>query len=44
MMIYLGGGKFVEVGYVNEGKVEYIEDVIGENIVVILYVKLYYVV
>ena len=30
-MIYLGGGKLVEVGYANEGKAEHIEDAIGEN-------------
>lgn len=43
-MVYLGGGKFIEVGYVNEGRVIYIEEVIFENIVVIFYVKFYYIV
>lgn len=38
-MIYLGGGKLVEVGYANEGKAEHIEDAIGENTAAILYVK-----
>lgn len=38
-MIYLGGGKLVEVGYANEGKSEHIEDAISENTAAILYVK-----
>ena len=38
-MIYLGGGKLVEVGYANEGKAEHIEDAISENTAAILYVK-----
>ena len=38
-MIYLGGGKLVEVGYANEGKAEHIEDAIGENTAAILYVN-----
>nr|MBR9646687.1 DegT/DnrJ/EryC1/StrS family aminotransferase [Streptococcus sp. 11-4097] len=38
-MIYLGGGKLVEVGYANEGKAEHIEEAIGENTAAILYVK-----
>ncbi|NOU70103.1 DgaE family pyridoxal phosphate-dependent ammonia lyase [Paenibacillus sp. LMG 31458] len=38
-MIYLGGGKLVEVGYANEGKVEHIEDAITEHTAAILYVK-----
>ena len=38
-MIYLGGGRLVEVGYVNEGKVEHIEDAIGENTAAILFIK-----
>lgn len=38
-MIYLGGGKPVEVGYANEGKAEHIEDAISENTAAILYVK-----
>ena len=35
-MIYLGGGKLVEVGYANEGKAEHIEDAIDENTAAIL--------
>ncbi|WJH33628.1 DgaE family pyridoxal phosphate-dependent ammonia lyase [Paenibacillus sp. CC-CFT747] len=38
-MIYLGGGRLVEVGYANEGKAEHIESAIGENTAAILYVK-----
>ncbi|TVY07747.1 DgaE family pyridoxal phosphate-dependent ammonia lyase [Paenibacillus cremeus] len=38
-MVYLGGGKVVEVGYANEGKAEHIEDAISENTAAILYVK-----
>ncbi|MHA6481814.1 DgaE family pyridoxal phosphate-dependent ammonia lyase [Paenibacillus sp. strain BS8-2] len=38
-MIYLGGGKVVEVGYANEGRAEHIEDAIGPNTAAILYVK-----
>ena len=38
-MVYLGGGKLVEVGYANEGRKEHIEDAIGENTAAILYVK-----
>jgi L-seryl-tRNA(Ser) seleniumtransferase len=38
-MIYLGGGKLVEVGYANEGKAEHIEDAITEHTAAILYVK-----
>lgn len=38
-MIYLGGGKLVEVGYANEGRAEHIEDAICENTAAILYVK-----
>lgn len=38
-MVYLGGGKLVEVGYANEGKAEHIEDAISENTAAILYVK-----
>ncbi|MFJ5760779.1 DgaE family pyridoxal phosphate-dependent ammonia lyase [Neobacillus sp. NPDC093182] len=38
-MIYLGGGKLVEVGYANEGRAEHIEDAISENTAAILYVK-----
>ncbi|MWC28836.1 DgaE family pyridoxal phosphate-dependent ammonia lyase [Paenibacillus sp. MMS18-CY102] len=38
-MVYLGGGKLIEVGYANEGKAEHIEDAIGERTAAILYVK-----
>ncbi|KKI89737.1 L-seryl-tRNA selenium transferase [Bacillus sp. SA1-12] len=38
-MVYLGGGKLVEVGYANEGKAEHIEEAISENTAAILYVK-----
>lgn len=38
-MIYLGGGKLIEVGYANEGKAEHIEDAISDNTAAILYVK-----
>jgi L-seryl-tRNA(Ser) seleniumtransferase len=38
-MVYLGGGKLVEVGYANEGKKEHIEDAISEQTAAILYVK-----
>ncbi|MGE7760459.1 DgaE family pyridoxal phosphate-dependent ammonia lyase [Peribacillus sp. NPDC097895] len=38
-MIYLGGGKLVEVGYANEGKAEHIADAINENTSAILFVK-----
>ncbi|BBI36405.1 DgaE family pyridoxal phosphate-dependent ammonia lyase [Cohnella abietis] len=38
-MVFLGGGKLVEVGYANEGKAEHIEDAISENTAAILYVK-----
>lgn len=38
-MVYLGGGKLVEVGYANEGKAFHIEDAIGPNTAAILYVK-----
>ncbi|MBS4212851.1 DgaE family pyridoxal phosphate-dependent ammonia lyase [Neobacillus rhizophilus] len=38
-MVYLGGGKLVEVGYANEGKAEHITDAINENTAAILYVK-----
>jgi L-seryl-tRNA(Ser) seleniumtransferase len=38
-MVYLGGGKLLEVGYVNEGTAEHIEDAINENTAAILYVK-----
>lgn len=38
-MVYLGGGKLVEVGYANEGSQEHIEENIGENTAAILFVK-----
>jgi len=38
-MVYLGGGRIIEVGYANEGKAEHIEDAISENTAAILYVK-----
>ncbi|CAG7648080.1 D-glucosaminate-6-phosphate ammonia lyase [Paenibacillus solanacearum] len=38
-MVYLGGGKLVEVGYANEGSAEHIEAAINGNTAAILYVK-----
>lgn len=38
-MVYLGGGRLVEVGYANEGKAEHIRDAISERTAGILYVK-----
>lgn len=38
-MVYLGGGKVIEVGYANEGRKEHIEDAISANTAAILYVK-----
>ncbi|UFT98682.1 DgaE family pyridoxal phosphate-dependent ammonia lyase [Radiobacillus kanasensis] len=38
-MVYLGGGRLVEVGYANEGKVEHIEESITNNTTAILYVQ-----
>jgi L-seryl-tRNA(Ser) seleniumtransferase len=38
-MIFLGGGKLVEVGYANEGKAEHISSAINENTAAILFVK-----
>ncbi|MEC0128312.1 DgaE family pyridoxal phosphate-dependent ammonia lyase [Paenibacillus pabuli] len=38
-MVYLGGGKLVEVGYANEGRCEHIEDAISDRTAGILYVK-----
>ncbi|MFC5405294.1 DgaE family pyridoxal phosphate-dependent ammonia lyase [Cohnella soli] len=38
-MVFLGGGKLVEVGYANEGNAEHIEDAISERTAAILYVK-----
>ncbi|MFC5651155.1 DgaE family pyridoxal phosphate-dependent ammonia lyase [Paenibacillus solisilvae] len=38
-MVFLGGGKLVEVGYANEGKAEHMEDAISDRTAAILYVK-----
>ncbi|WP_449601168.1 DgaE family pyridoxal phosphate-dependent ammonia lyase [Paenibacillus sp. Marseille-Q9583] len=38
-MVYLGGGKLIEVGYANEGRAEHIEDAICDQTAAILYVK-----
>ncbi|HIW34126.1 MAG TPA: DgaE family pyridoxal phosphate-dependent ammonia lyase [Candidatus Paenibacillus intestinavium] len=38
-MVYLGGGKLVEIGYANEGKAEHIEEAISENTAAMLFVK-----
>ncbi|EGG33228.1 DgaE family pyridoxal phosphate-dependent ammonia lyase [Paenibacillus sp. HGF5] len=38
-MVYLGGGKVVEVGYANEGRKEHIAEAINERTAAILYVK-----
>ncbi|UNK20604.1 DgaE family pyridoxal phosphate-dependent ammonia lyase [Paenibacillus sp. N3/727] len=38
-MVYLGGGKLVEVGYANEGRTEHIEDAITDKTAAVLYVK-----
>ncbi|MCP1185219.1 DgaE family pyridoxal phosphate-dependent ammonia lyase [Paenibacillus sp. 1781tsa1] len=38
-MIFLGGGRVVEVGYANEGRKEHIDQAIGEHTAAILYVK-----
>src|SRR5690625_3651435 len=38
-MIYLGGGKLVEVGYANEGRIKHIRDAISDCTAAILYVK-----
>ena len=38
-MIYLGGGKLVEVDYANEGTADHIRDAVSENTAAILYVK-----
>ncbi|MEW9675757.1 DgaE family pyridoxal phosphate-dependent ammonia lyase [Lentibacillus sp. L22] len=38
-MVYLGGGRLVEVGYANEGKAEHIEEAINTSTAAILYVK-----
>lgn len=38
-MVYLGGGKLVEVGYANEGKQQHIAEAINEHTAAILYVQ-----
>ncbi|GAB2532665.1 DgaE family pyridoxal phosphate-dependent ammonia lyase [Gracilibacillus alcaliphilus] len=38
-MVYLGGGKLVEVGYANEGKQTHLTEAINDNTAAILYVK-----
>ncbi|UQZ82643.1 L-seryl-tRNA(Sec) selenium transferase [Paenibacillus konkukensis] len=38
-MVYLGGGKIVEVGYANEGRAEHIADAVSDKTAAILYVK-----
>lgn len=38
-MVYLGGGRVVEVGYANEGRAEHLEEAINEHTAAILYVK-----
>mgnify|MGYP001409769273 CR=1 FL=1 len=38
-MVYLGGGRLLEVGYANEGRAEHIEDAISDKTAAILYVK-----
>ncbi|MDQ0719634.1 L-seryl-tRNA(Ser) seleniumtransferase [Paenibacillus sp. W4I10] len=38
-MIFLGGGRVVEVGYANEGRKEHIDQAIGEHTAAIFYVK-----
>ncbi|MEF2964898.1 DgaE family pyridoxal phosphate-dependent ammonia lyase [Paenibacillus sp. M1] len=38
-MVYLGGGRLVEVGYANEGRAEHIADAITDKTAAILYVK-----
>lgn len=38
-MVYLGGGKLVEVGYANEGRKEHIEEAINEKTAALFYVK-----
>lgn len=38
-MVYLGGGRVLEVGYANEGKAWHIEEAISEDTAAILYVK-----
>jgi L-seryl-tRNA(Ser) seleniumtransferase len=38
-MIYLGGGKLVEVGYANEGRAEHLADAVNERTAALLYVK-----
>ncbi|GGE26927.1 L-seryl-tRNA selenium transferase [Pullulanibacillus camelliae] len=38
-MVYLGGGKLIEVGYANEGRAQHIEEAINEHTAAILYVQ-----
>ena len=38
-MIYLGGGKLVEVGYANEGQTQHIRDATSDHTAAILYVQ-----
>ncbi|WP_062107550.1 DgaE family pyridoxal phosphate-dependent ammonia lyase [Bacillus niameyensis] len=38
-MVFLGGGKLVEVGYANEGRAEHIKEAITSSTVAILYIK-----
>lgn len=38
-MVFLGGGKLLEVGYANEGRAEHIEEAISDKTAAILYVK-----
>ncbi|GGF89473.1 L-seryl-tRNA selenium transferase [Paenibacillus albidus] len=38
-MVFLGGGRVVEVGYANEGRKEHIEEAICDSTAAILYVK-----
>lgn len=38
-MVYLGGGRLLEVGYANEGRAEHLEQAIGDRTAAILFVK-----
>ncbi|MGN8644755.1 DgaE family pyridoxal phosphate-dependent ammonia lyase [Gracilibacillus sp. HCP3S3_G5_1] len=38
-MIHLGGGRLVEAGYANEGRIEHLEETINDNTCAILYVQ-----
>ncbi|WP_054958578.1 DgaE family pyridoxal phosphate-dependent ammonia lyase [Paenibacillus dakarensis] len=38
-MVFLGGGRLVEVGYANEGRAEHIEDAITDKTAAVLYVR-----